>query len=179
MNAQSPNTWWSTLKSAMLGPSSSCLHLLVGLLDRCTSRLVRLTCGQIILAALRSASLVWLGPYGGADPLGMFPHVGLMFWPNVLVLCFGGFFVWVVYILYWRQVNVALIPKGPSPSLLPITDSLPNMVFSVWYRFFSDSYGTQWCGSNHSVFLSVRSASAYDTRLCVSHTRQSALERGQ
>ena len=43
--------------------------------------------------------LLDLDPYGGTDPLGMFPlflRELLMLFPPVLVQCFGGLFVWVV-----------------------------------------------------------------------------------
>ena len=39
MNAQSPDKWWSTLKSAVLGLSSSLHLLLVEVVDCCASRL--------------------------------------------------------------------------------------------------------------------------------------------
>ena len=43
--------------------------------------------------------LLDLDPYGGTNPLGMFPlflKELLMLWPPVLVKCFSGKFVWVV-----------------------------------------------------------------------------------
>ena len=101
MNVQSLDKWWSTLKSAVFGSSSS-LHLrsLVMVVDWCVSRLVRLICCRTILTAsspgrlLICRSLVIrflvipttfafrlsevrrllldLDPYSRTDPLGMF-----------------------------------------------------------------------------------------------------------
>ena len=51
MNAQSPYKWWSTLKSVLLTWVCHCHRLLVGVVDWCASRLVRLICSQIILKA--------------------------------------------------------------------------------------------------------------------------------
>ena len=97
MNVQSPHKWWS--KSAVFGSGSSLPRSLVRLLDWCMTRLVRLICCRIILRPsspgrmlicrslvirllvlppLRMSSevrrlLLDLDPYGGTDPLGMFP----------------------------------------------------------------------------------------------------------
>ena len=52
MNVQSPHEWWSTLKSAVFGSSSSLPPLVSGgggLVGWCVSRLVRLICCRIIL----------------------------------------------------------------------------------------------------------------------------------
>ena len=51
MNVQSPHKWWSTLKSAEFGSSTSLPRSLVRVVDWCVSRLVRLTCCRIILTA--------------------------------------------------------------------------------------------------------------------------------
>ena len=114
MNAQSPQKWWSTLKSAVFGLSSS-LPTLVGgggglvcesvgkadlLSDHFDGKRSResvdlpLTCHPspcLISFAFRSSEvrrlLFDLDPYGSSDPLGMFPLFPqlLMFWPPVLV----------------------------------------------------------------------------------------------
>ena len=99
MNVHSPHKWWSTLKSAVFSTSSSLPSLFVRAVDWCVSLLVRLICCRIILTkqsseavdlpltchpspslttfAFRSREvrrlLLDLDPYGGADPLGMFP----------------------------------------------------------------------------------------------------------
>ena len=100
MNVQSPDTWWSTNKSAVFG-SSSALPPLVSegdilvcesigkadlLLDHFDSKQSReavdlpLTCHpspSLTTFAFRSREvrrlLLDLDPYGGTDPLGMFP----------------------------------------------------------------------------------------------------------
>ena len=100
MNVQSPHNWWSTLKSAVFGSSSS-LPPLVGpgeglvcksvgkadlLSDHFDSKQPResvdllVTCHlspSLITFAFRSSEvkrlLLDLDPYGGTDPLGMFP----------------------------------------------------------------------------------------------------------
>ena len=99
-NVQSPHKWWSTLKSAVFGSSSSLLPLVseggqlmcewVGradlLSDHFDSKQSReavdlpLTCHQspsLITFAFRSREvrrlLLDFDPYGGTDPMGMFP----------------------------------------------------------------------------------------------------------
>ena len=59
INAQSPHKWWSTLKSAVLGMSSSLplLVVLVEVVDWCVSRLAKLICSRIILMASCPLSL--------------------------------------------------------------------------------------------------------------------------
>ena len=113
MNVQSPHKWWSTLKSPVFGSSSSLPPLVseggglvrepVGkaylLLDHCDSKQSReavdlpLTCHlspSLTTFAFRSSEvrrlLLDLDPYGGTDPLGMFPlflKSLLMLWPPV------------------------------------------------------------------------------------------------
>ena len=100
MNVQSPHKWWSTLKSAVFGMSSSLPPLVneggglvcesVGkadlLSDHFDSKQCReavdlpLTCHpspNLTTFAFRSIEvrrlLLDLDPYGGTDPLGMFP----------------------------------------------------------------------------------------------------------
>ena len=129
MDVQSPHKWWSTLKSAVFGSSSSLPPLVclggglvcesVGnadlLSDHFDSKQSRksvdllVTCSpssSLISFAFRSNEvkrlLFDLDPYGGTDPLGMFPlflkrtaDVRL----PVSVWCFDGFFIWVVSLL--------------------------------------------------------------------------------
>ena len=100
MNVQSPHKWWSTLKSAVFGSSSSLPALVseggglvcdsIGkadlLSDHFDSKQSReavnlpLTCQpspSLTTFAFRSSEvrrlLLDLDPYGGTDPLGMFP----------------------------------------------------------------------------------------------------------
>ena len=115
MNAQSPHKWWSTLKFAVFGLSSSMSPLVGGggglvcksvgkadlLSDHFDGKQYResvdlpLICHpspSLTSFAFRSSEvrhlLLDLDPYGGTDPLGMFPiflRELLMFWPPVLV----------------------------------------------------------------------------------------------
>ena len=98
-----------------------CLHLLVGVVDWCPSRLVRLIFCRIIFTESSPWRLLFclslaicllvlppshsgrvrldLDPYGGSDSLGMFPLLlkrtaDVM--ATVSVLCFGCSFIWVV-----------------------------------------------------------------------------------
>ena len=100
MNAQSPHKWWSTLKSAVFGLSSSLPPLVfgtgglvcesVGKADLLSDHVdgkqssesvdLPLTChpsARLTSFAFRSSEvrrlLLDLDPYGGSDPLGMFP----------------------------------------------------------------------------------------------------------
>ena len=102
MNVQSPRKWWSTLKSAVFCTSSSLPPLVneggglvwesVGkadlLSDHFDSKQSReavdlpLTCRPSAIVLPPSFTLTWLpvrrlllylDPYGGTDPLGMFP----------------------------------------------------------------------------------------------------------
>ena len=58
MNVQSSHKWWSTLKSAVFGSSSSLPPLVGPGGDLCVSRLARLICCQIILTASSPGSLL-------------------------------------------------------------------------------------------------------------------------
>ena len=87
MNVQSPHKWWSTLKSAVFGSSSSLPPLVgsgVGLV--CDSKKSRESVDQLVTChpspslitfAFRSTEIkrlvLDLDPYGGTDPVGMFP----------------------------------------------------------------------------------------------------------
>ena len=100
MNVQSPRKWWSTLKSAVFGSSSSLPSLIseggglvcesVGKTDLLSDHFdskqsreavdIRLTCHpspSLTTFAFRSIEVrrlsLDLDPYGGTDPMGMFP----------------------------------------------------------------------------------------------------------
>ena len=67
-------------------------------------------------------------PYGGTDPLGLFPifpkstadvmapRLRVVFW---LLVCLDSFPA------CWRQANVSPLPKGHRPLLLQTTDRFP------------------------------------------------------
>ena len=155
MNAQSPHKWWSTLKSAVFGMSSSLPSLVGGggglvcqsvgkadmLSDHFDGKQSResvdlpLTCHR---SPRLSSFAFWssdvrhllfdLDPYGGSDPLVcllFFLREQLMFWSHVLVLCFGGLFVWVVSRLAGDRPMLSQFRKVHRPPLLPITDQFP------------------------------------------------------
>ena len=64
--------------------------------------------------------------YGGTDPLfHIFLRELLMLGPLILMLCFGGMFVWVISRLAGGRPKLTPIPKGHRPPLLPITDRFP------------------------------------------------------
>ena len=146
MNAQSPNKWWSTLKSAVFGFSSSLLPLVGGGGGLVCESVAKPICSRIILVtsspwravalpltcrssssltsfAFRSSEvrrlLLDLNHYMGSDPLGMFPLV-LKRNADVLVPSLSVVFRRLVLLgsfpACWRQANVTPIPKGPSSS---------------------------------------------------------------
>ena len=146
MNVQSPHKWWSTLKSTVF-PSSSSLPPLVGpggglvcesvgkadlLSDHFNSKQYResvdllVTCHpspSLITIAFRLSEvkclLLDLDPYGGTDPLGMFP-LFLKRMADILAPHLSVVFRWLLrrgsFPACWRQANVTPIPKGPSSS---------------------------------------------------------------
>ena len=69
-----------------------------------------------------------LDPYGGTDPLGMFP-LFLKRTADVMALvfvsCFGGLFVWVVSWLAGDRPMSHQLRKVHRPLLLSITDQFP------------------------------------------------------
>ena len=159
MNVQSPHKWSSTLKSAVFGTSSSVPPLVneggglvcesVGkanlLLDHFDSKQSReavdlpLTCHPsptLTTFAYRSREvrrlLLDLDPYGGTDPLGMFPlflkKTADVMAPRLSavfrrLVCLGSFPP------CWRQANVTPIPKGPPSS--SVANHLPISITSV------------------------------------------------
>ena len=152
MNVQSPHKWWSTLKSAMFGSSSSLpppvsedgglvcesvgkADLLLNHFDSKQSREavdLPLTCHpspSSTTFAFRSSEvrrlLLDLDPYGGTDPLGMF-RLFLKRTADVMapvkVECFGGLFVWVVSRLAGDRPMSPQFQRVHSTLRLPITD---------------------------------------------------------
>ena len=146
MNVQSPHKWWPTFKSAVFGSSSS-LPPLVGpggglvresvgktnlLSDHFDSKQSResvdllVTCRpspKLITFAFRSSEvkrlLLDLDPYGGTDPVGMFP-LFLKRTADVLASSLSAVFRRLLrqgsFHACWRQANVTPIPKGLSSS---------------------------------------------------------------
>ena len=145
MNAQS-HKWWSTVKSAVFDLSSSLPPLVGGggqlvcesagkadlLSDHFDDKQSResvdlpLTCHpypSLTSFAFRSSEvrrlLLDLDPYGGSDPFGMFP-LFLKRTTDVLAPRLSVVFRQPVRLgsfpAYWRQANVAHIPKGPPSS---------------------------------------------------------------
>ena len=164
MNVQSPHKWWSTLKSAVLGSSSSLPPLVseggelvcesVGkadlLLDNFNSKQSReavdllLTChpsSSFTTFALRSSEvrhvLLDLDPYGDTDPLGMF-HLFLERTANVMAPSLSVVFRWLVRLLSfpacWRHANVTPILIGPSSS--SVANYRPISITSVLSKVF-------------------------------------------
>ena len=146
MNTQSVHKWWSTLKSAVFGTSSS-LPPLVGeggglvcesvgkadlLSDQFTSNQSReavdlqVTCHpspSLTTFAFRSREvrrhLLDLDPYGGTTHwvcFLFFLRELLMLWLPRLSLVFRKLVRLGSFPACWRQANVAPIPKGPPSS---------------------------------------------------------------
>ena len=146
MNVQSLHKWWSTLKSAVFGASSSLPPIvseggglvceLIGkadlLSDHFDSKQSREAVDlpltyhpspSLTTFAFKSSDvrrlLLNLDPYGGTDPLGMFP-LFLKRTADVIVPRLSVVFRRLVclfsFLACWRQVNVTPIPKGPPSS---------------------------------------------------------------
>ena len=146
INVQSPHKWWSTLKSAVFGSSSSLSPLVseggglvcesVGKADLLSDNFDRkqsreavdlpLTCHpspSLTTFGFRSSEvrplLLDLDPYGGTDPLGMF-HIFLKRTAEVMAPRLSVVFRRLVRLgsfpACWRQANVTPFPKGPPSS---------------------------------------------------------------
>ena len=81
--------------------------------------------------------LLDLDPYGGTDPLGMFP-LFLKRTADVMAPCFSVVFRWLVRLgsfpACWRQSNVTPIPKGPPSS--SVANYRPISITSVLSTVF-------------------------------------------
>ena len=134
-----------------------------------------------------SRLLLDLDPYGGSDPLGMFPlflkraadvlapRLSVMFWRLV---CLGSFPA------CWRQANVTPIPKGPPSS--SVAKYRPISVTSVLSKVFERLVSVRVVRFRErssvlptTQFAYLKGLGTCDALLCVSHTLQSALEREQ
>ena len=164
MNTQSPHKWWSTLKSAVFGSSSSLPPLVGGggglvcvsggkadlLSDHFDSKQSResvdlpLTCHpspSLITFTFRSSEvkrlLLDLDPCGGTDPLGMFP-LFMKKASDVLAPYLSVMFRRLLRLgsfpACWRQVNVTPLPKGPPSS--SVTNYRPISITSVLSKVF-------------------------------------------
>ena len=146
MNVQSPHKWWSTLKSAVFGTSSSSPPLVsegggqvsesIGKADLLSNHFdskqsreavdLPLTCHTspcLTTFAFRSREvrrlLLDLDPYGGTDMLGMFSRF-LKRTADVMAPRLSVVFRRLVRLgsfpACWRQANVTPIPKSPPSS---------------------------------------------------------------
>ena len=173
MNIQSPYKWWSTLKSAVFGSSSSLPPLVreggglvcesVGkadlLSDHFDSKQSReavelpLNCHlspSLTTFAFRSSEvrhlLLDLDPYGVTDPLGMFPFF-LKRTADVMTHRLSVVFRRLVclgrFLACWRQANVTPIPKGPPSS--SVANYRPISITSVLSKVFENpGDGSPW-----------------------------------
>ena len=130
--------------------------------------------------------LLDLDPYGGTDPLGMFP-LFLKGTADVMAPLLSVVFRRLVRLgsfpACWRQTNVTPIPKSPPSSsvatyrLISIT-SLLSMVFkrqvSVRLGRFMDGSGV----FPTTQFTYRKGLGGCDALFCVSHALQSAFESG-
>ena len=161
---QSPHKWWSTLKSAVFGSSSSLPPLVreggglvfesVGKADLLSDHFDRkqsreavdlpLTCHpspSVTTFAFRSIVvrrlLLDLDPYGGTDILGVFPHFPKRT-ADVMAPRLSVVFWWLVRLgsfpACWRQANVTPILKGPPSS--SVANYRPISITSVLSKVF-------------------------------------------
>ena len=121
---------------------------------------------SLITFAFRSSEvkrlLLDLDPYGGTNPLGMFPLFlkrTADVWLHVSVLCFDSFFVWVISLLARDRGMSPQFQKVHRPPLLPITDQFPKhqhcqRCLSNWWRFVSDDlWNTVMCFQPPSLLI--------------------------
>ena len=131
--------------------------------------------------------LLDLDPYGGTDPLGMFP-LFLKRTVDVMAPCLSVVFRQLVrmgsFPDCWRQANFTPIPKGPPSSSVanyrPI--SITSVLYKVFERLVSVRLGRFMVPSGvlpTTQFADRKGLGTCDTLVCVSHTLQSALESGQ
>ena len=106
--------------------------------------------------------LLELDPYGGTDPMGIFP-IFLKRTTDVLTPSLSVVFRLAhvgSFPVYWIQANASPIPKGPpSSSVANYRPFSITSLLSVFERGVGSSqtiYGTQWCASKLSVLLSKK-----------------------
>ena len=131
--------------------------------------------------------LLDLNPYGGTDPLDMFP-LFLKRTADVMAPRFSGVFQRLARLgsfpVCWRQANLTPIPKGPPSSSVanyrPI--SITSVLSKVFERLVLVCLGRFMERSGvlpTTQFAYKKGLGTCDALLCVSHTLQSALEGGQ
>ena len=205
MIVQSPHKWWSTLKSAVFCSSSSLPPLVseggglvcesVGKTDQLSDHFdsmqsretvdLPFTCHpspSLTTFAFRSSEVIRLlldfDPYGGTNPMGMFPtflkrpvdvmapHLSIVFRRLVRLCSFPA---------CWRQANVTPIPKGPPSSSVvnyqPI--SITSELSKVFERLLSVCLGRFM--EHNGVLLTTlfaywKGLCTCDPLLCVPHT---------
>ena len=128
-----------------------------------------------------------MDPYGGTDPLGMFPlflkRTADVLGPRLSVV-FRRLLHLGSFPACWRQANVTPIPKGPSSSSVAIYRpiSITTELSKVFERLVLVHIGRfmEHCGVLPTTQFAYRKGlGTCDALLCVSHTRQSTLESGQ
>ena len=187
MNVQSPHKWWPTLKSAVFGSSSlypvgkggGLVCESVGKADLLSDHFdskqskesidLLVTCHpspSLLTFAFRSSEvkrlLLYLDPYGGTDPLGMFPlflkRMADVPAPRLSVV-FRRLLHLGSFPACWRQANITPIPKGPSSSSVanyrPISiTQYCQRCLSIWWRFVSDDlWNTVVCFQSPSLLI--------------------------
>ena len=133
-------------------------------------------------------SLVRLGPLWGLCSIqyvsSFFLRKLLMFWPSHLSVVFRRLVRLGSFLACWRQANVTPVPKGPPSSsvvnyrLISITSVLSKVfehLVSVLLGRFMERSGVL----PTTQFAYRKGQGSCDALLCVSHTLQSALKRGQ
>ena len=131
--------------------------------------------------------LLDLDPYGGTDPLGVFP-LFLKRTADVMALRLSVVFRRLgrlgSFPACWRQANVTPIPKGPpsfsvanyrSISITSVLSKVFEHLVSVHLGRFMERSGVL----PTTQFAYWKGLGTCDALLCVSHTLQSALENGQ
>ena len=105
----------------------------------------------------------------------------LMLWPPVLVLCFGGLFIWVVSRLAGDRPMSPQFRKVHLPPLLrPILmASVLSEVFELLVSVRLGRLMERNCVLPTTQFAYRKGLGTCDALLCLSHTLQSALESGQ
>ena len=128
-----------------------------------------------------------LDPYGGTDPLGMFP-LFLKRTADVIAPCLSVMFRRLVRLgsfpPCWRQANVTPIPKGPPSS--SVANFRPISITSVLSKVFESQVSSRLGRFMErkgvlptTQFAYLKGLGTCDALLCVSHKLQSALESGQ
>ena len=136
----------------------------------------------ILKQEVESGPSLDLDPYGGSDPLGMFPLV-LKRTADVLAhrLCvvFRRLVRLGSFPTCWKQVNVSPIPKGPRSSSVdnyrPI--SITSVLSKVFERLVSVRLGRFMEGSGVLIttnFAYRKGLGTSDALSCASHTLQSS-----